>query len=346
VSALGPEAATDDAAPTALRRRSVVLGLAIGVPISVVFGWLALSEADLDRVRASLADATIAPLLGAVALMGLIYILQAERWRRIAERPPQDRVRLLGFVVTAVACNNVLPGRVGDLFRARWLSVLARIPGGRALSTVVVDRSFDVLTLVALLLLSLPFVADETWLDRIVVGGLALIAVLFLVFASARIYVRQRPRERRTSRGLVRRVVRDTVEGLAVRMGPRRVGVAALLSVGAWSSWAVGAVLVGRSVGIDVTLLEALFVTGVMNLGVAILASPGYVGTYQWLAVASLGLFDVPREEALAFAILMQAVWYVPTTAAGAVMLGVGGVRRVRARSDRAPREVSESGLA
>lgn len=342
---LRPRATRDDAEPQVLRRRSVLVGLAVGIPISVVFGWLALREADLDRVRSALADATILPLLGAIAAMGVIYVFQAERWRLVAERPPRDRLRLLGFVVTGVACNNVLPGRVGDLFRARWLSVLARIPGGRALSTVVVDRSFDVVTLVALLLVSLPFVADEAWLDRIVLGGLAFVAVLGVVFAFARVYVRQRPRERRTSRALVRRIVRDTVEGLATRLGPGRIAVATLLSFAAWWSWGVGAVLVARSLGIELSLLEALFVTGVMNLGVAVLASPGYVGSYQWLAVASLGLFGVAREEALAFAILMQAVWYVPTTLVGAVALAVGAARRLRsAHGDRAPRRVSERG--
>jgi glycosyltransferase 2 family protein len=92
--------------------------------------------------------------------------------------------------------------------------------------------------------------------------------------------------------------------------------------------WAVGAILVGRAVGVDLSLLEALFAASVINLGVAIPSSPGFVGTYQWLAVAALGLFDVPREQALAFAILMQAVWYIPTTLAAAVLLGGRAVQR------------------
>ena len=57
--------------------------------------------------------------------------------------------------------------------------------------------------------------------------------------------------------------------------------------------------------------MEAAFVAAALSLGVAIPSSPGYVGTYQWLGVASLGLLDVPVNEALAFTILMQASWYV-----------------------------------
>jgi uncharacterized membrane protein YbhN (UPF0104 family) len=119
-----------------------------------------------------------------------------------------------------------------------------------------------------------------------------------------------------------RRIARDTVEGLAVRLGWRRASVAAGLSVGAWVAWGLAAWLVARSIGVDLSLLETAFVAAAMNLGVAIPSSPGFVGTYQWLAVASLGLFDVPATDALAFAILVQAVWYVPTTVVGGALVG------------------------
>ena len=67
--------------------------------------------------------------------------------------------------------------------------------------------------------------------------------------------------------------------------------------------WAVSAWLVARSLGIELSLVEAVFVTAVINLGVAIPSSPGFIGTYQWLGVSALALFGVPTEEALAFSI-------------------------------------------
>jgi uncharacterized membrane protein YbhN (UPF0104 family) len=66
---------------------------------------------------------------------------------------------------------------------------------------------------------------------------------------------------------------------------------------------------------------EALFVTAIVNLGVSIPSSPGFIGTYQWLCVSALGLFSVDRGDAFAFAVLMHAVWFVPTTIAGLVLL-------------------------
>ena len=57
-----------------------------------------------------------------------------------------------------------------------------------------------------------------------------------------------------------------------------------------------------------------------------------YVGTHEWLGVASLGLLGVDNEPALAFTILLHAAWYVPTTLVGAFALGARGAHSVRRR--------------
>jgi hypothetical protein len=314
-----------------LRSRATLIGLVVGVPLSAVFLWLAVRNADLDEVRSVLGEADLGLVALAVAAIGGVYLAQATRWRAIARTPRVSTGRFAEMVVSGVAVNNVLPGRIGDLLRARWLQVAARIPGGRALATVFLDRVFDVVALVAFLAVSLPFVASTEWLRRIAFGGLVLLVAVALVLVGARVYIRRKARERRSGRGLLRRVARDTVEGLATPLGrPRALGLGGL-SLAVWGTWALAAWLVARSLGIEFTLVEAIFVTAVINLGVAIPSSPGFIGTYQWLGVSALALFDVPTEQALAFSILMQAVWYVPTLVVGGGLLLRRLVRTLRA---------------
>jgi uncharacterized protein (TIRG00374 family) len=315
--------------PTVLRSRATLVGLVVGVPLSLVFLWLALRNANLDRVWSVLSGADPAYVALAVAANGLVYGWQAARWRSIARTKDVSTLRFVEMIVSGVAVNNVLPGRIGDVLRARWLQLTARIKGGTALSTVFVDRAFDVLALVVFVGISLPFVATAEWLVRIAVGGAALLVVIVAVLAAARVYTRRRSRDRH-SRGFLRRIARDTLEGLASPLGRKRGAALAGLSVGAWTMWALAAWLVARSVGIELSAIEALFVTGVINLGLAIPSSPGFIGTYQWLGVAALGLLDVGTDLALAFAILMHAVWYVPTLVVGGGLLvrrGIGSMR-------------------
>lgn len=314
-----------------LRSRAVVFGFVVGVPVSALFLWLAVRDADLDEVWSVLASSDPGLVALAVAAIAGVYVGQAVRWRAIARSRNLSTARFVEMVVSGVAVNNVLPGRVGDLLRARWLQVSGRMRAGRALATVFVDRAFDVVALVVFLAVSLPFVTSAEWLLRIAIGGLLLLVAVVLVLAGARIYTGRRSRERRSHRSLLRRIARDALEGLADPIGRTRAAGLVGVSLATWLVWATAAWLVARSLGIDLSPLEAIFVAGVINLGVAIPSSPGFIGTYQWLGVSSLALFDVGTDDALAFAILLQAVWYVPTLVVGGTLLLRRAVGTVRA---------------
>ena len=172
--------------------------------------------------------------------------------------------------MSGVAVNNVLPGRIGDLLRARWLQVAARIPGGRALATVFVDRAFDVFALVAFLAISLVFVSSAEWLLRMAVGGLILFGAIALILIVSRAYTRRRARDRRAERSFLRRIARDLIEGLAEPLGMSRTLTLAGLSLATWAMWGLAASFVARAVGIELSVVEAIFLTAVINLGVAI----------------------------------------------------------------------------
>jgi uncharacterized protein (TIRG00374 family) len=310
-----------------LTRGRVLLALG-GVAISAFFLWLAFRDADVDEVRAALSDARIGLVLLAVAVFGFGYLLQARRWMSIAATPQLGLRHFFGMLLAGLACNNVLPVRIGELVRAGWLSRDAHIPGGRAFGTVALDRASDVVALVFFLVVGLQVVPASDWLKRLVVGGLLALLVIAGVLVFARMYTRSRDESRR-ERGRVRKIVRDTIDMLAEPFGRRRAAFWLLLSVGAWALSSLASLLIARSLGIDLTPLEAVFVTAALALGVAIPSSPGYIGTYQWLGVASLGLLDVPVNDALAFAILLQASWFIPTTLVGG---GVIVARALRAR--------------
>jgi uncharacterized membrane protein YbhN (UPF0104 family) len=115
------------------------------------------------------------------------------------------------------------------------------------------------------------------------------------------------------------------------------------ISLVTWAMWALAAWLVARSLGIALSPVDAIFVTGVINLGVAIPSSPGFIGTYQWLGVSALALIDVGTDEALAFAILMHAVWYVPTLVVGGGLLVWRAVRSMRSRADAPALRLSQA---
>ena len=131
--------------------RRTALGLALGVPISIVLGVLAFRGTDPAEVADVLRAADPWRIALAVGAFGVMYTLQAARWRVVARTPSVPLRTLGGMVVGGIAVNNVLPGRIGDVLRARWLGLRARLTFGRALATVVLDRAGDVIALTVLL---------------------------------------------------------------------------------------------------------------------------------------------------------------------------------------------------
>lgn len=320
---------------TAVSRRTVVVGLGVGLPVSGVLMALALRNLDTHALSASLRGADTADLTLALFATAIVYVAQAFRWKLIAGTH-QSLPRFLEWVVGAVAVNNVVPGRAGDVLRIEWLRRAAGVSRTRSTASVVVDRGADVLVLAFLLALTYPSMPQTAWLHRLGLGGLGLGLLVTAAFAFAAIWARRPERDHR-------RKLASFLDGLARSMHatlrPRQTLAIVAVSALAWSAWALSATLVARSVGIDLAWQDALFVTAVINLGVAIPSSPGFVGTYQWLAVSALGLLSVGRVDAFAFSVLMHAIWFVPTTLAGAVI----GVRKASlVVSPPAPAKVSE----
>jgi glycosyltransferase 2 family protein len=317
----------------------VILALVLGLPLSGILLYLASRNLVLSDVGHALARAEPLPVALAVLLIGVMYTIQATRWRWIARGETDQPVsRFLGYIVGGLACNNVVPGRIGDLLRVHWLAAGAGIPRARALATVVVDRASDLLALVVLLAVTVPLTPHPTWLGRIHVAAAAGGILLAVLLLGARQHALRRDPDRRRSR--LGAIVSDGLSTMASAVNRRDAPVIAALSFAAWGAWAASAWLVASSVGIALSPAQLLFFAAVVNLGVAVPSSPGFVGTYQWLCVSTLGLLSVGHAEAFAFSVLFHAVWYVPTTLAGLALAAARGrslgVAALRARPQTA----------
>jgi uncharacterized protein (TIRG00374 family) len=278
-------------------------------------------HAALDAVR----GADVGALLLAVGLMGVVYVIQGFRWSFIARHDVDvPTSRFVAWVVAGVACNNVVPGRPGDILRAHWLSQ-AGTTRTRALATVVVDRMADVLALVIALAVSYSVTEHPGWLDRLDAFALGMAAALAVILVGAKLYARRRGFSI-GGRTRVGRILSGFLNGMAKNVNRRDAPAVAGLSLLAWATWGAAAWAVASSIGISLSPLELAFVTAIVNLGVAIPSSPGFVGTYQWLCVAALGLLSIGHVEAFAFSVLLQAVWFVPTTVAGIVLASWKGI--------------------
>jgi uncharacterized protein (TIRG00374 family) len=293
--------------------------------ISAVLLWLAIRKVDVQEVGSALHGADRVAAAGAGLLLLLTFPVLAVRWAGLARRlEPPNTTFMLELSLAGVAINNTFPGRLGEFARAGGLSRRTGRRFPEAFGTVVVDRICDVLVLMLLFGATFAAVPDAAWVRWLGVAAMLATAIVVALVVIIVVLLRTRP-ERFAGAGWARTLLRTFAQGLDcvpdMRAAARALGLTAL----AWSIWILAAIVAAGALGITMTLMEAAFLAAVLNLGTAIPSSPGFIGTYQWLAVSAMGLFGVSADDAFAFSILFQVLWLVPTTVAGIlVMLHLG----------------------
>lgn len=309
----------------------------MGIAVSALALWLALRNVDLAELGDALTGASAGPLgLGALLILGTFPLLGL-RWHAVAGARAGRRPTMIELTLIGAAVNNVLPGRLGELARAAGLARDTRRSAFAAFGTVVIDRLTDLSILAACLVATVLWSPVPHWVRWIVavgsataLGGIAVVAVIVAI-------VRRRGVPRR---GRWRVRLGAFARGLDCIDSWRTAARVALWGAGVWSAWMTGAWLVARSVGVALSPVEIIFMTGVVGLGSALPSAPGFIGTYHWLASSTLVLYGVARPEALAFAVLVHAAWFVPTTLVGCGLMLRRGVTWSSLRSVSVPQPV------
>jgi uncharacterized protein (TIRG00374 family) len=309
----------------------------VGLLVSVVFLYLAVRRVDLMealRVLGSLNPLWL--LAGVFVYLALALPVRAQRWRLLLAR---QKALSLGEVLVPTyvgyMANNVLPARTGELYRAHFLGRRAGTSRSGAAASIVVERAFDGLVLVALMLVLILLFPQSR-----ILGWAALVTALVFLALAAGILVYGLATE--GADRLVDRVLELLPGRLGRAVGPRlklfmgglrgassAAGVLAvvLLTVGAWTLEACAVALVLGAVGISLTFGGFLLVYSLSALAVTLPSGPGSIGPYQYAFVLGLGAFGVSEEVALAASVAVQLGLFGPLVAVGLVLLLVEQTR-------------------
>ncbi|MFN2471699.1 MAG: lysylphosphatidylglycerol synthase transmembrane domain-containing protein [Gaiellaceae bacterium] len=301
-----------------------LLGVAVSIiSLSAVVWWATRQE----RPDFPTAAEDLGPLALALAVYGGVTMLRGWRWHHVLRHtgighPTFDAY---GLVAVGYMGNNVLPARGGEVLRVLLMG--ERI-GGRRLEivgSVVAERLLDVLTIVTLFsAMTFAGVAGAPIGRQPVALALAGAAVVVLVVALL-------VRLRRTGRlQRVAELARPLVRASHLLLG--RVGALLLLATAA--IWLLeGSIyrLIGASLDVHISFVEAIFLVLLVSFAAAVPSAPGYLGTFDAAVIFGLDALGVEGGDAVAFAVLVRFLAFVPITIAGLVLVLVryGGLTRI-----------------
>ncbi|MBN1629780.1 MAG: flippase-like domain-containing protein [Thermoleophilia bacterium] len=299
--------------------------IAAGALVYVVWN---LNLADL---RQGISNMIWWPVVLAILLQMAPRVVQAWRWGYLL-RPVKTRMSvLLHAIYVGTLMNGILPLCPSDLVRGVMVARSTRTGTVRVLSSQAVERAADgvALTLVAWLAirgLRVPAAVDHALLALVALVGAMMAVGLLMTLLHRRLhgYVDSRRPAGRMGK---------TLKGASLDM---LIGAKA---VKAWTmpvSISTGFGMVGMHVAvmwlmlyayrIDLSLLQAAALFGIITIGTLIPNAPGKIGAWQFFCVLGLGLFGVSATHAAGFSLVAFAIWTVPSLLLGVIALLVSPV--------------------
>lgn len=316
----------------------------LGIGISAALAYLAFRGMNWQDVYEAVKRVRSGFLVASFGLLAASIALSARRWQILVGRPATSWPHALTALLVGLMVNNLMPGRLGEIARAVFLGI--QVGGSKAylVGTVVVDRLLDVavLVLTALLLLALSPAAFGLPTATIAVGGaLLVVGVAALLFLKSRrgraLMVSATSRLPARARGWTTATMSELAAGLT-KGRPWRAWLAlVLLSIGIWSCMGASLLMSLLAFGIHLSPWGVGVLLVVLNLGALIPSSPGSLGTYHWLAVTTLAALGIGRSEALSFAVVNHALWYIPQVIVGLGILWKANLTAWSFRRDLRP---------
>ena len=315
----------------------------VGVLISILFVWLSLRGLRLEQFWGAVKKANYIWLVPGVAVYFVGVWVRAWRWHYLLgpiKKIPTETM----FPITTIGYmgNNVYPARAGEVLRAVILRRREGVPISASLATIIVERIFDGVVMLAFVFVNLPELAKLTGSSGFV-GNIQQVAVLgtgaclgalavFLIAAmfpqmAAKIgfwfiyrLLPKRMHDRVTS------LATKFLDGLASLRSPVNVLKVFFTSVLIWLLETGKYWFVMHAFNFSVSFFALMLMNGIVNLATTIPSAPGYIGTFDAPGIAVLTAYGVDQATAAGYTLVLHVALWLPITLLGAFYLAREGI--------------------
>ena len=312
------------------------LRIAVSVAMSALFLWLAVRGVHWEDAAAALRGANYVWVVLMLPVTVWTLFIRAQRWRVFLHDVGVPPLRpLVSATNIGFMANMVLPLRIGEVIRPVLLSRRAHLSLSGVLASVLLERIFDMFTILFLfgVSVSLVTVSDEVrqWGWMLTGLAVAVAAVIVLIRVQERLALRIARRLADLVPGQAGDSAYQFAEGF-VRALEMLDSPMAYVKAFAWSLYLWIAISVVYVFGfwafhMDVPELRgALVLTTLVAIAVSVPSAPGFIGSFQLGCVLGLRIFGVKESPALAFSLIVHLSQFVGVIGAGLYSLWVEGI--------------------
>ena len=309
----------------------------VGILISVVFLYFSLRGMQLDKAWQALRTANYWWLIPGIAVFFVDVLVRTWRWHYLL-RPLKKIPTLTMFPIVCIGYmgNNIYPARAGEVLRAAVLKQREGVPISASLATVIIERIFDGVVMLAFVFLNLGQLAGLTGSSGVIgtlnirdvaLWGSVLFFGALLVFLLAAMFPKVTERLvnyvidrfvplrlREKTRDLTLRFL----SGLEALRSPQEALMIFFTTVVIWLLETGKYWFVMHAFQFRVNFFALMLMNGIVNLATTLPSAPGYVGTFDAPGIALLSAYEVLPEIAASYTLVLHAALWFPITALGA----------------------------
>jgi glycosyltransferase 2 family protein len=298
-----------------------------GVVISLVALFLVFRLSSWQDIQT--AFTAINPwFIAAAAVMTVLFcIARAFAWRILLDGKPTVSQTFFGINV-GYLLNNLFPLRAGEIGRAVLLGQTTGLGTFHVLSTIIIERAFDLAFAALLLLSSLPLALGMDWAKPVAIITLILVivglSVLFLIARNTKIV-------HAWISGVLGRFsfiqrfllpyLDSMLEGLGALTKPQMFFGAVFWIAVSWLIGVLNYYIVILSIAPHAPLWWGVLIDSVLAMGIAIPSAPAALGVFEASLVGALALVGIDASTGLAYAVVMHFMQFVVTGILGMIGL-------------------------
>jgi uncharacterized protein (TIRG00374 family) len=314
----------------------------LGVLISILFIWLAVRGLKLNEFWGAVKQANYWWLIPGIGVYFIGVWVRAWRWHYLL-KPIKEIPTKSMFPITTIGYmgNNIYPARAGEVLRAVILKRKEGVSISASLATIIVERIFDGVVMLAFVFVNLSELAKLTGssgfvgnIQQVAVIGTGVFLGALVIFLVAAMFpqmtmkigawfIRFLP-ERFQAR--ITSLMNKFLDGLASLRSPFNVLMVFFTSVIIWLLETGKYWFVMHAFNFEVSFFALMLMNGIVNLATTIPSAPGYIGTFDAPGIAVLTAFGVSQATAAGYTLTLHVALWLPITLLGAYYLAREGI--------------------
>ncbi|NIA29303.1 MAG: flippase-like domain-containing protein [Actinobacteria bacterium] len=311
-----------------------------GILTSLLFMFLAFRQTDFVQMWSAFKSADYWWFIPALIILFTSHFMRSIRWRYLLLPVKEVQVGVLfSSLMIGYMANIFLPAHLGEFLRAFMVRKKRQVPASAVFGTIVIERIIDVFTLLALMALTMvvfpsfpDWVRKSGYISFMAIGGLLILLVVMKKHREQSLRITERVTKPLPEklRAKITRLLHSFLDGIVPLKNWKHYLIVVVLSILIWVCYGVIFQISIYAFNFDklyaLPWTASLVLLVITTISILVPSSPGYVGTYHYLCVLSLGLFHVPKSPALSFAFVVHGISFLPILVLGLILLSAEGM--------------------